>query len=275
MSPIQTDVQKLMQEVFRSDSRRLWESPKPFIHKLRVKKSPAEIELMNKTCIIASKAIESTISSTKPDMTEHQLFAKVDYECRMQGANHLAYPPVVAAGERANTIHYINNNQVVKDGDLILMDAGCEYYGYCSDITRTWPANGQFTRAQRNLYDVVLSVQLDLIDMCRGYPTLDSLFDTMCLLLGKRLQEIGLINKFITGDALMRVRYLSYKYIFIVKTIPYICFCNKFCILFQKAYQFCPHHVSHYLGMDVHDTPSVPRSINIEPGMVFTIEPGI
>jgi len=100
------------------------ESPITFIHKMRVIKSPSEINLMRKTCEIASESINRTISESKPGDSEHHLFARVDYNCRMKNANFLAYPPVVASGKNATTIHYINNSQIIHNGDLVLMDAG-------------------------------------------------------------------------------------------------------------------------------------------------------
>jgi Xaa-Pro aminopeptidase len=183
----------------------MWESPKIFMHRQRLIKSPAEITLMQRSCDVASDAIIKTIQSSYPGINESQIFAKVDYECRMHGAEYLAYPPVVAGGNRANIIHYINNNQVVKDGDMVLMDAGCEFHGYSSDVTRTWPVNGKFTNQQREVYEVVLEVQSKLIELCGNFPTLDSLFDSMCVLLGKGLQEIGVIPKILTGQALVKV----------------------------------------------------------------------
>lgn len=93
-------------------------------HKLRLYKSLAEQSLMRQSCQIASKAFIKTMASTKPGSTEHELYATLDYECRMSGAEYLAYPPVVAAGNNANTLHYIDNKQKIKDGDLILVDAG-------------------------------------------------------------------------------------------------------------------------------------------------------
>lgn len=100
---------------------------------------------------------------TRPGDTEHEIFARVDYHTRMDGASFMAYPPVVAAGQNATTIHYVNNNQRIVDGEMVLMDAGCEYGGYASDITRTWPVNGRFSEPQRVLYEVVLRLQKDLI----------------------------------------------------------------------------------------------------------------
>ncbi|EEZ97679.2 xaa-Pro aminopeptidase 3 isoform X1 [Tribolium castaneum] len=246
MNPVQIDVHKTMVDYLNYMRQKMWESPKVFIHKQRLIKSPAEVALMQQSCDIASRAIIETIKASHPGINESQIFATVDYECRMQGAEYLAYPPVVAGGNRATTIHYINNNQVVQDGEMVLMDAGCEFHGYSSDITRTWPINGKFSTSQREVYEVVLDVQKKLIQLCENFPTLDSLFDSMCVLLGKGLQEIGLIPKILTNQALTRA-----------------------------AYQFCPHHVSHYLGMDVHDTPLITRNVKIQPGMIVTVEPGV
>lgn len=224
------------------------ECPTKFIHTLRWTKSEAEIELIRQTCEIASRAINETIKKSRPGISEHHIFAEVDYRCRMDGASFLAYPPVVASGLNATTIHYISNTQIVKDGDMVLLDAGCEYGGYSSDITRTWPINGTFSEPQRILYEIVLSLQKDLIKtiLNPGGMTLDDLFDTMCLKLGKYLQEAHLISSDKSGYDLAR-----------------------------EAFKFCPHHVSHYLGMDVHDTPLVSRSNSLIPGNVFTVEPGI
>lgn len=223
------------------------QSPVNLIHQLRLYKSPAEQALMLKTCQIASQSINETIKWSKPGVSEHHLFAKVDYECRIRNSNYLAYPPVVASGNNATTIHYITNSQIAHNGDIVLMDAGCEYGGYTSDITRTFPVSGHFTDAQRVLYEIVLTVQKELIKILNEQNcSLDQLFELMCLELGKYLKEIGFIPKHISGVDLARA-----------------------------AYKFCPHHVSHYLGMDVHDTASISRGIKLEPGMVFTIEPGL
>lgn len=100
------------------------ESPTVFIHRERLIKSPSEIKLMRKTCQIASDAINRTMKESKPDDTEHQIFARVDFHSRMNNASFLAYPPVVAGGKNATTIHYINNSQIVKSGEMVLMDAG-------------------------------------------------------------------------------------------------------------------------------------------------------
>ncbi|KAG5683565.1 hypothetical protein PVAND_012838 [Polypedilum vanderplanki] len=240
--------QKQLNQILRKTETATIENPLKFIHTLRWVKSDAEIELMRKTCEIGSKAVDMTMKKSYPGITEHQIFAEVDYQTRMNGANMLAYPPVVASGENASTtIHYITNTQLTKDGDMVLLDAGCEYGHYSSDITRTWPINGEFTEPQRILYEIVLNVQKDLLKaLLNPVNTLDDLFDMMCLQLGVYLQEANLIPKDKSGQDLARA-----------------------------AFKFCPHHVSHYLGMDVHDTPMVSRSNRLVPGNVFTIEPGI
>ena len=185
---------------------KILESPIPLIHRMRVFKSPAELQLMRSTCAIAAEAINQTIQASKPGDSEYLLYANVDYRCRVKNSK-LAYPPVVAGGRNATTIHYIENNQLVADGDMVLMDAGCEYGGYSSDITRTWPINGEFTDAQLVLYEVTLNLQKDLIAMLgqKGAQTLDGLFDTMCYRLGMYLQEAGLVDKSLRGMELARV----------------------------------------------------------------------
>ncbi|KAF4533239.1 hypothetical protein B566_EDAN005154 [Ephemera danica] len=229
------------------------ESPRSFLHKLRLIKSPAEVQLMMNAAQIASEAIASTIAVESgcdgivlPWLEERQIAARVDYECRARGAQQLAYPPVVASGNRTNTIHYISNNQRAYPDDLILMDAGCEYYGYNSDITRTWPASGKFSSSQQALYEALLDVQTQLITLLTERPSLDELFVVMCQLLGLRLRDLG----FVSASASRAEQT-------------------------QAARKFCPHHVSHFLGMDVHDTCTIPHNIPLRPGMVLTIEPGI
>lgn len=115
------------------------------MHSIRVIKSPAEIQLMRESCSIASQAFVDVMRFTKPNINEANLYAKMDFEVRLNGAEFLAYPPVVAGGNRANTLHYVKNNQIVQGGDMVLMDAGCEYHGYASDITRTWPVSGRYS----------------------------------------------------------------------------------------------------------------------------------
>ncbi|KAK1119402.1 hypothetical protein K0M31_013232 [Melipona bicolor] len=242
----QSNLHKKLCELVKTTGGQMLVSPTNIMHKIRLIKSQSEIDLMRKSCEIISTAISKTIEISKPRMSEHHLFATVDYECRMNGAEFLAYPPVVATGKNANIIHYITNNQIIQDGDMILMDAGCEYHGYSSDVTRTWPINGTFTQEQNILYSIVLDVQNILIHKLKELPSLDQLYHDMCSLLGKRLQENGLIPKHLNKNE-----------------------------LFSAVYAYCPHHVSHYLGMDVHDTGKISRNIKLQQGMIVTVEPGI
>lgn len=221
-------------------------SLRPLTHSLRAIKSSAEVALMKEAGRITARAFRKTMGMSHGNIDEALLYAKFDFECRAHGANFLAYPPVVAGGNRANTLHYINNNQIVKDGEMVLLDGGCEYFGYVSDITRTWPVNGRFTPAQAELYEAVLEVQRTCLSLCSPGVSLDHIYSTMLALLGSQLRTLGVIRASASSaDAL------------------------------KAAKRYCPHHVGHYLGMDVHDTPELSRSQPLQPGMALTIEPGL
>lgn len=219
---------------------------RPLLHSLRALKSPAEVALMQEAGRITAQAFRRTMAMSQGDIDEALLFAKFDFENRIHGANFLAYPPVVAGGNRANTLHYINNNQIIKDGEMVLLDGGCEYFGYVSDITRTWPVNGKFSPAQAELYEAVLEVQRACLSLCSSGISLDHIYSTMLTLLGRQLKRLGIIKASASeADAL------------------------------KAARRYCPHHVGHYLGMDVHDTPELSRSQPLQPGMAITVEPGL
>ncbi|CAH3025515.1 unnamed protein product [Porites evermanni] len=215
-------------------------------HMLRLIKSEAEIKLLRQSASLTAKAFKKVMKSTRPGLEESHLHNIVEYECRMAGAERLAYPPVVASGPMANTLHYINNTQVLRAGELVLMDAGSEYHGYASDITRTWPVSGKFNDAQRQLYELVLRVHKKCIKLCQKGASLDYIHHAMLILLGEELAKINFIPKNLTESHLKRA-----------------------------ASEFCPHHVGHYLGMDTHDTHLVSRGLGLHPGMVITVEPGI
>ncbi|CAL9693681.1 unnamed protein product [Knipowitschia caucasica] len=221
-------------------------SLRPLLHSLRAIKSPSEVALMKEAGRITAQAFKRTMALSQGDIDEALLFAKFDFENRLHGANFLAYPPVVAGGNRANTLHYINNNQIIKDGEMVLLDGGCEYFGYVSDITRTWPVNGKFNPAQAELYEAVFEVQRSCLTLCSPGVSLDHIYSSMLALLGRQLKRLGII-KTSTSDA----------------------------DALKAARRYCPHHVGHYLGMDVHDTPELSRSQPLQPGMAITIEPGL
>eukprot|EP00095_Tigriopus_kingsejongensis_P007919 maker-scaffold1210_size55525-snap-gene-0.18 protein:Tk07919 transcript:maker-scaffold1210_size55525-snap-gene-0.18-mRNA-1 annotation:"probable xaa-pro aminopeptidase 3 isoform x1" len=248
LNPVHDALHQLILDFMHSGQAHGVESPRPDLHALRVVKSAGEVALMRQSCQIAAQSIRQTMAQSRRMQTEAQFFATVDHACRMRGAEYLAYPPVVASGNNANVIHYTQCTQAVADGQMLLMDAGCEYRGYTSDITRTWPVNGAFTRAQRLIYEVVLDVQTKLLQSLEqvGQMSVDGLFAQMQADLGQNLVEIGLIPP---TD-------------------------NQFQLL-ARVHDFCPHHVSHYLGMDVHDTSLVSKSTLLQPNMIITIEPGV
>jgi len=155
----------------------------------------------------------------------------------------MAYPCVVAGGINANTLHYITNDDVLKDGTLVLVDAGGEYEGYASDITRTWPVNGKFTQPQLELYTAVLRANEYCIQRCHlKYDlSLSGIMEDAEAVLSEELNKLG-FSKHLQKDGLSR---------------------------------FFPHSIGHQLGMDVHDVKSVAPDVKLQPGMIVTIEPGI
>ncbi|CAI2187438.1 11644_t:CDS:10 [Funneliformis geosporum] len=212
------------------------------VQELRIIKSDAEISLMKKGGQITGKAFIETMNFTKPGLSEHDLSAKVEFECRIRGAQYLAYVPVVAGGINALTMHYVRNDMPLRNGDLILMDAGGEYHGYASDVTRTWPINGKFSPPQRELYEAVLNVNRKCIKLCteKQNISLNGVHEQSVQFMKEELSNLGF--NLVEGDV-DRVLY--------------------------------PHHVGHYLGLDVHDTHDLDRSRSLKSGMVLTIEPGI
>jgi len=246
LEPRNQDVHNVMTQVaLERSSLGSMESPRPNIHQLRSVKSPAEVALMRRTCQVGAEALKKTIAASKQLNTEGELLATVEYHQALGGACRAGYPAVVASGEAACSIHYIKATQRLQEDELVLMDAGCEFHGYTSDITRTWPISGTFLPHQLRMYEAVLDTQQKLIQSIEpGRTTIDGLYRKMLVLLGKNLLDIGLI-----GAAE-----------------------EKF--IGTRAATFCPHHVSHHLGMDVHDTPSVSKTSPLLPGMVITLEPG-
>ncbi|CAG8580392.1 17802_t:CDS:10 [Funneliformis caledonium] len=212
------------------------------VQELRIVKSDAEIALMKKAGQITGKAFIEAMKFTKPGLSEHDLSAKIEFECRIRGAQYLAYVPVVAGGINALTMHYVRNDMPLRNGDLVLMDAGGEYHGYASDVTRTWPINGKFSPPQRELYEAVLNVNRKCIKLCTEKQTisLNGVHEQSVQFMKEELTDLGF--HLVEGDV-DRVLY--------------------------------PHHVGHYLGLDVHDTHDLDRSRTLKNGMVLTIEPGI
>ncbi|PPQ81078.1 hypothetical protein CVT25_014541 [Psilocybe cyanescens] len=211
--------------------------------KLRSIKSKAEQQVMRAAADISSRAHTKTMRFAQPGRSEGALAAHFEYMCALGGSQRPAYVPVVASGPNALILHYTANNQIITEDELVLIDAGCEYNGYASDITRTFPASGTFSAPQRELYSAVLSAQKQLIGLCsaqHGY-SLQELHRKSCVLLKSELNQIG-FNLRNEGD-LERVLY--------------------------------PHYLSHPIGIDLHESSHIDRAAPLQDGMVITIEPGI
>lgn len=220
-----------------------------FIHAARLFKSPQEIENMRKAAEISAAAHKLLMENCKPGLMEYQLEAMFSYHCLYNGCRGLAYNSIVAGGDNACILHYVTNDQVIKDGDLVLVDAGGEYNYYAADITRTFPANGKFTPAQRAIYELVLQAQLAGIAQVKPGNKWDSVQNVMLEIMVKGLVDLGIMQ----GEVDQLIADQSYK-------------------------QFYMHSSGHWLGMDVHDVGEYKINAKwraFEPGMVLTVEPGI
>jgi len=249
--------QKLIaiQDALRLQSRRgaspaaEWVDPRSILHEMRLIKSAGEIELMRTAADISRQAHEEAARASEPGRFEYEIEATLDRVFRGRGGWGPAYESIVAGGSNAAVLHYVANDQPLKAGDLLLVDAGCEYQGYASDVTRTYPIGGRFEGAGRELYGVVLAAQEAAIAAAGPGTTLPALHKLACRKLVEGMVAIGLME----GDV------------------------DE--LLGSEAYRrYYMHGTSHWLGLDVHDVGRYtdggkPRSL--EPGMVFTVEPGL
>ncbi len=212
---------------------------RPHVNALRAVKSPAEVANMRRAGRESGRAI--TAAMRRPWRYEGDLAAFLDHEYRRSGLDGAAYIPVVAGGRRATLIHYVLNNAALDGAALVLVDAGGEYGTYIADITRTWPVSGRFTAPQRDLYEAVLRAQRSSVALCRASAnlTLDQLHGITETALRDQLRALGFD---LAGDAMERL---------------------------------FPHHVGHYVGLDVHDVPGYPRNVPLREGHCVTIEPGV
>ena len=223
--------------------------PATIIHELRVLKSPEEIEIMQRAADIAAEAHVEAMKAVRPGMNEYEVEALIERVFRERGAAAPAYTSIVGAGPNATVLHYINNDGQLRDGDLLLVDAGAEYKGYASDITRTYPINGRFTKAQREIYELVLKAQKACVEMVRPGVTHDQLKQHSIQVLTEGMVELGLLK----GDPEELIKE-------------------------KKHEQFYMHGLGHMLGIDVHDVGLYyhgKESRALEPGVVMTVEPGI
>lgn len=220
-----------------------------YLHELRLFKSAAEIELMKQAAAATASGHLQAMQAVTPGMMEYELEAELRYAFARMGARAEAYPSIVGGGANACVMHYIDNDQMLCDGDLVLVDAGCEYEGYACDLTRTFPVNGQFSKEQKAVYEVVLAAQEAAIDAVRPGNTWDEPHDAAMRVITRGLVELGILSGDIDD------------------------------LLDQEAYlPFCMHKTGHWLGMDVHDVGDYQvndESRVFEEGMVTTIEPGL
>lgn len=241
--------------VIRSKARLGASPPKEFVvldhllHDMRLYKSAAEVGQMQLASDISARAHVRAMQTVQPGMYEYQLEAELDYEFRKSGARFAAYSSIVAGGANACILHYINNDARLKDGDLVLIDAGCEINCYASDITRTFPVSGHFSPEQKALYEVVLEANLAAIDCVQPGRHWNEPHETSVRVITEGLVRLGLLSGQI-GELIEREAYRP----------------------------FYMHRAGHWLGLDVHDVGDYKIGGQwrvLEPGMCLTIEPGI
>jgi len=219
------------------------------LHDMRLYKSSYEITRMRKAAKISSKAHIQAMKVCKPGMNEHQIEAELQHQFGIQGARFSAYSSIVGGGKNSCILHYVTNNDVLNDGDILLIDAGAELECYASDISRTFPVNGIFSKEQRALYQLVLDSQYAAIEQVQPGNHWNEPHEAAVKVLTKGLIKLGLIK----GTPAKAIKEESYK-------------------------KFYMHRTGHWLGMDVHDVGDYKIDEEwrvLEPGMVLTVEPGL
>ena len=215
----------------------------------RLIKDEDEIEIMKKACQISAEAHVEAMKFVKPGMNEQELEAFYQYQFSKRGGRFAAYTPIVAGGENACVLHYVENSKALKDGDLVLVDAGCEFELYASDITRTYPINGKFTAAQLAIYEVVLEAQQKSIE---AVTVNNNVMDSQ--IISEKVITQGLIDLGILNGSMEELHETG---------------------AFKDFYM---HKIGHWLGIDVHDAGDYTEDgeyMKFKPGMVTTVEPGI
>ena len=223
-----------------------YERAAPILRDLRVIKSDIEIELTKKACDITRDAFIRVLKFTQPGVTEYGIEAEIIHEFIRQRATGHAYNPIIASGSNANVLHYIDNNQVCKDGDVILLDFGAEYANYNADMSRSIPVSGRFTKRQKDVYNAVLRVMRASTEMIVAGTVWNAYHDEVGKIMTGELIDLGLLDK---HD--------------VEKQDPKA-------PLYKKYFM---HGTSHHLGLDVHDYAS--RYKAFEVGNILTCEPGI
>lgn len=242
-------------EKLRNGARQNFKAPvsltdwRPWVHEMRLFKSPEEVALMRRAGEISALAHTRAMQACRPGMFEYQLEGEIHHEFNRHGARYPSYNTIVGGGENACILHYTENESELKDGDLVLIDAGCEYQGYAGDITRTFPVNGTFSPAQRAIYDLVLASMDKAFEVFGPGSSIREAHEAAVRVMVEGLMALGVMK----GD---------------LETL----------IAEQAHRQFFMHGISHWLGLDVHDVGdygSSARDRILEPGMVLTVEPGL
>lgn len=226
--------------------------------KLRRIKSPPEVRFLQNANKLSHQGHVAALLAVRPGMYEYQLQTVLENEFRIKGVFHNAYPSIVASGKNAAILHYENNNQIIKKDDLVLIDAGCEWNGYASDVTRTFPASGKFNKAQKEIYEIVLATQKACIQKIKPGISIQEIHDFSCRSIMNGLIKLGIVKNFDMNELLKN----------------------------HVHRIFYPHGIGHLLGLDVHDVGGKSKKsrknssylrtgVKLEPGMVITIEPGI
>jgi Xaa-Pro aminopeptidase len=218
----------------------------PIMHRIRSVKEALELELMQKACKITESGIRRLLNFIKPGVWEYEIEAELAHEFLRKRSNGFAYTPIIASGKNACVLHYIENNQVCLDGDVILLDVGAEYANYSSDLTRCIPVNGRFTERQRNVYNAVLHVKKEAEKLLVPGTMMAEYHKEVGLIMENQLLGLGLIDK--TDIKNQKAEWPAYKKYFM-------------------------HGTSHFIGLDTHDVGLWNEPIKA--GMVFTCEPGI
>jgi Xaa-Pro aminopeptidase len=222
---------------------------RPLLHEMRLIKSDAEVRVMQKAADISVDAHIRAMQHASEDVYEYQLEAEILHHFAYNGARSAAYSSIVGSGDNACILHYTDNSDVLKNGDLVLIDAGAEYEGYAADITRTFPVSGQFSQPQRELYQLVLNAQEAAFSVIKPGVSLKVATDVAIEVITRGLIEFGILQ----GSIEKNIQEQNYR-------------------------QYFMHGLGHWLGMDVHDVGSYRKGGEdrpLEPGMVLTVEPGI
>lgn len=223
-----------------------YERSAPIMHMIRAVKSPEEVEQMQRACDITEKGFRRILKMIKPGVNEFEIEAELAHEFLMNRSRGFAYQPIVASGANACVLHYVQNNQECKSGDVILMDIGAEYGNYASDMTRCVPVNGKFTPRQKEVYNAVLHVMKEAMTLLRPGVYLNDYHQQVGHLMEEQLIKLGLLKQSDIDN--QNPEWPAYKKYFM-------------------------HGTSHFIGLDVHDVGLWNRPI--EAGNVFTVEPGI